>query len=192
MADRNLRWARELVTMANAKRQGDTRYFTGKPCRSGHIAERLVSNRSCSVCLQDKLNRRRTPEAKRIALDQLKRRIARDPTLRDHINKLQRDNHARRAKRKHKLRVQMAGRQRPDNCEACGNPHSERNRVVYDHCHKSGQFRGWLCDRCNKVLGLMSDDGAALKMLADYVEKFDVKVDHEGPEQPTSRQICRT
>lgn len=28
-----------------------TRYFTGKPCKRGHIAERLISNRACVDCL---------------------------------------------------------------------------------------------------------------------------------------------
>ena len=29
---------------------GLTRYFTGRPCSKGHIAERLVSNRYCCEC----------------------------------------------------------------------------------------------------------------------------------------------
>lgn len=28
-------------------------YFTGKPCKNGHIAERLVSNRMCVVCRKE-------------------------------------------------------------------------------------------------------------------------------------------
>ena len=28
-----------------------TRYFTGKPCKHGHIAEKLLSNRTCVKCL---------------------------------------------------------------------------------------------------------------------------------------------
>lgn len=28
-----------------------TRYFTGKPCKKGHVSERLISNRSCITCL---------------------------------------------------------------------------------------------------------------------------------------------
>ena len=33
-----------------AKAAGRTRYFTGKPCRNGHVAERLVSTRDCVQC----------------------------------------------------------------------------------------------------------------------------------------------
>lgn len=30
------------------------RYFTGKPCKYGHIAERLISNKNCIECLREK------------------------------------------------------------------------------------------------------------------------------------------
>ena len=30
--------------------QGNKRYFTGKPCKNGHIADRLTSNRECVEC----------------------------------------------------------------------------------------------------------------------------------------------
>lgn len=33
-----------------AKQQGITRYFTGKACCKGHIAERITSSGTCSVC----------------------------------------------------------------------------------------------------------------------------------------------
>jgi hypothetical protein len=39
-----------LLTMTEAKAAGLTRYFTGEPCASGHVAERHVSGRSCVVC----------------------------------------------------------------------------------------------------------------------------------------------
>jgi hypothetical protein len=41
-----------IVSLAEARARGLTRYFTGKPCKHGHIAERLVSNRRCNVCVQ--------------------------------------------------------------------------------------------------------------------------------------------
>ena len=41
-----------IVSLLEAKRLGFIYYFTGEPCRYGHIAERRVSNRSCIVCLR--------------------------------------------------------------------------------------------------------------------------------------------
>lgn len=40
----------EIVTRAEALRQGLVRYFTGKPCKRGHISERFTRNGTCLGC----------------------------------------------------------------------------------------------------------------------------------------------
>lgn len=40
----------EIITRKDATAQGLGRYFTGRPCRHGHVAERLVCNATCIVC----------------------------------------------------------------------------------------------------------------------------------------------
>ena len=40
----------EIITRKEAIEQGLKRYFTGKPCKRGHIAERYASNRGCTIC----------------------------------------------------------------------------------------------------------------------------------------------
>lgn len=40
-----------------------------------------------------------------------------------------------------------------------------------DHCHETGKVRGFLCRRCNSVLGLVNDDQAILGKLAKYLGK---------------------
>lgn len=42
-----------IITRAEAKAKGLTRYFTGKPCKYGHIKERMVSNGRCFTCLKE-------------------------------------------------------------------------------------------------------------------------------------------
>jgi len=39
-----------IIARQEAKAQGLTRYFTGKPCVHGHVAERKVANKTCVVC----------------------------------------------------------------------------------------------------------------------------------------------
>ena len=41
---------REIINRSEGKALGLTRYFTGKPCCRGHIAERNVSNGNCYEC----------------------------------------------------------------------------------------------------------------------------------------------
>lgn len=38
------------ISQAKARKLGLTRFFTGKPCAKGHVAEQYVSNRWCVVC----------------------------------------------------------------------------------------------------------------------------------------------
>lgn len=40
----------KLITRAEARAQGLTRYFTGKACPQGHICERTVSWKKCVKC----------------------------------------------------------------------------------------------------------------------------------------------
>ena len=39
-----------IISRSHAKEQGLVRYFTGKPCAKGHLAERRVSNWMCIEC----------------------------------------------------------------------------------------------------------------------------------------------
>lgn len=52
-------------------------------------------------------------------------------------------------------------------CETC----SSTTRVAFDHDHATGKFRGWLCVRCNTLLGRIHDDVELLKNLALYLSK---------------------
>ena len=69
-------------------------------------------------------------------------------------------------------KIEIAGRPKPEFCEICN---LNEFRIVFDHCHNSGFFRGWICDRCNRVLGIVKDSPELLKELALYLEKHSVK-----------------
>jgi hypothetical protein len=58
---------RKSITRAEAKARGLKRYFTGEPCKHGHIAERYVHNDSCVLCRRERERRWETrhPERKR-------------------------------------------------------------------------------------------------------------------------------
>src|SRR3990172_2118458 len=55
---RERRTAMQVITRDDAKAQGMTTYFTGKPCRHGHITERFTVNQRCRECARvDSLRR---------------------------------------------------------------------------------------------------------------------------------------
>lgn len=39
-----------MITRAEAIRSGASRYFTGVPCKRGHVAERYVASKTCRIC----------------------------------------------------------------------------------------------------------------------------------------------
>ena len=48
------------------------------------------------------------------------------------------------------------GEANPVACPLCGFtfiPKHRTRQAVWDHCHRCGEFRGWLCNRCNGRLG---------------------------------------
>jgi hypothetical protein len=69
--------------------------------------------------------------------------------------------------RREKVFVDAAGRPRPSRCEVC----NRDGRIVFDHCHSTGHFRGWICSGCNIALGGVKDTPEILRKLAEYLEK---------------------
>lgn len=76
-------------------------------------------------------------------------------------------NPGRAQKRKNRILEEMAGRPKPAACEICG---SAKGRIAFDHCHRTGKFRGWICNGCNVVLGYVNDDPNHLRKLIAYLE----------------------
>ena len=43
-------------------------------------------------------------------------------------------------------------------CALCGNLAKKGDTLVFDHCHKTNTFRGYLHNSCNRALGVLGDD----------------------------------
>jgi len=52
-------------------------------------------------------------------------------------------------------------------CAICGEV-PERWHV--DHNHETGRFRGLLCDKCNKALGMLGDTVESLQRAVEYLK----------------------
>lgn len=64
-------------------------------------------------------------------------------------------------------------------CAICGGDEAASHgrtgtkfRLCVDHDHESGQVRGLLCQKCNRSIGLMSDNVELLRKAIDYLERF--------------------
>lgn len=65
----------------------------------------------------------------------------------------------------------IAGRKKPKVCELCG----KKGRIVFDHNHKTGEFRGWLCNLCNTTLGALREDCVFILKMIDYIKNDGIK-----------------
>lgn len=52
-------------------------------------------------------------------------------------------------------------------CQICGSGHD----LVYDHCHETLEFRGVLCRKCNRGLGLFGDNLEGINRVVKYLKK---------------------
>lgn len=67
----------EIIGKARARAKGLTRYFLGKPCSNGHIAERYTKSGACCQCSKDRAKERsQRPEVKIKAAQKRRDKIA--------------------------------------------------------------------------------------------------------------------
>jgi len=52
-------------------------------------------------------------------------------------------------------------------CELC----KSTKGIVFDHDHEKNVFRGWLCDPCNRSMGVLGDDAKSLLKTVAYLSK---------------------
>lgn len=71
------------------------------------------------------------------------------------------------AKRSYDKRKEELGRTCPTgSCPIC----LKVKKLVWDHDHDSGNFRGWICRSCNAALGFIGDNYAAVRRLTSYLQ----------------------
>ena len=59
-------------------------------------------------------------------------------------------------------------------CKICGGEgflmhKNKKHGLNLDHCHTTGKVRGWLCDNCNRGIGLLQDDVNILEKAIGYI-----------------------
>ena len=66
----------------------------------------------------------------------------------------------------------IAPRPKPERCEICNKLGSDFHYGLhYDHDHKTGKFRGWICPNCNTALGLVQENTKTLEALIKYINE---------------------
>ncbi len=58
-------------------------------------------------------------------------------------------------------------------CLICGaqKPRYTKDRLVVDHCHTTGRFRGLLCGKCNIAIGLFGENEMITQNAIEYLRE---------------------
>lgn len=133
-----------IITRKEAVERSLPRYFTGKPCKHGHIAERVVKG-TCVEC------------------DRLRAHVN---TPHDKLKKRERNLKARYGMDITEFVARVE--QQKNRCAICRNL---TKKLIVDHCHSKDTVRELLCSRCNNLLGLAEDQIELLHAAIDYLVK---------------------
>jgi hypothetical protein len=60
----------------------------------------------------------------------------------------------------------------PKLCEMCNQP--SKHALCLDHDHETGFFRGWICSRCNRALGMLGDNLAGVMRAVKYLQNSEL------------------
>ncbi len=180
----------KVITRAEAIALGYNSYFSGKPCRRGHVAIKRVSG-GCIECkpfwkikppseVQRAANIafarewRKTPKAQAAEKARAERRRS-DPAY-----------VARLSKASFKSKLKGFGLTEADFdrmlraqhgvCAICKRPERKKNykTLCIDHAHATGVVRGLLCAACNTGLGMFQDSPELLQSAAAYARKYEL------------------
>lgn len=137
-------------TQPEAKALGLSSYFTGRPCKHGHVAKRYTTNKACASCAVTGLARWRNGPG-RESWRAYRRRYKYGLT-----------DEAYTAI----LLAQGGG------CAICGGQSRSKKKgtLCVDHDHKTGLVRGLLCDVCNQAIGLFCDSPERMRKASSYLE----------------------
>jgi hypothetical protein len=147
---------------ANQRRHEET--DEQRAVRAAYQAEYAKNNREALLA-----NKRRYREKNREKLREDNRNYIRE--IDGQITAREKEHQARnRVQRAVDLEM-LAGRPRPEVCDACGGAPDAGKALHFDHCHTRGNFRGWLCRECNLALGNVRDNIQRLRQLIAYLER---------------------
>ena len=144
------------------------RHIPGEPCINGHLAKRSPTTGECTACRSAAATRWRINNPEQYKLN----KIADSVRRREKACWASPAQRARQQRYDRKRRgVPEATRPTPEHCECCGSKLLGGKYTHLDPCHKTGKFRGWLCNRCNRGLGYFDDCIEGLERAISYLKR---------------------
>ena len=151
---------------------GSIYFYTGIPCKRGHLEKRRTKGRSCLECIRLAAERYKLTD-----------KYAKKTAERIRIKKENGEWYLESASRllKHEYGITLEEynvilKKQNNLCAICQSEEKtidKRNgkakRLAVDHCHKTNVIRGLLCWRCNTAIGKLKEDPDIIQRAANYV-----------------------
>lgn len=174
---------------------GAPHYFTGRPCKNGHVALRVTRTRNCLEChrlrsLEVPRETQRAQNKKSYGKHRVTRAQSRKQKYDAEPEYFLAQGAASRMKNLPKVQAHDRDRNRARNtgftpelvaqrlleqtglCAVCQDPLPKGKHMHADHCHTTLLCRGLLCRWCNIGLGNFQDDPARLAAAIQYLNKW--------------------
>lgn len=195
----HIEFSRLAKNAEGARLHGDLYYYTGKPCKRGHVDLRYASSGNCVVCIEQKrgitfVKNKGRCSAKNAILAQNaldcghstycpdracpKGHFERYVTTHNcvqcgHEQLRKRKNYTRwaRIKKIYGITELQFSSMMAAQFSCCKICKSKLNEknTHIDHCHVSGKVRGLLCSRCNQAIGLLDEDCNKIEAAKQYL-----------------------
>ena len=144
----------KTISLQEAKAQGLSRYFTGEPCKRGHIAERTVGARRCVECNRQQVRAHYAENGEAVR-------------AKNRSNGSQHRSKCKSFGITEEAYAQMLAQQ-GGVCAICSSDPGDK-RLAIDHCHTTGKVRGLLCAECNHGIGKFRDSLTLLERAHGYL-----------------------
>ena len=140
------------------------RYYTGKPCKYAHLAERYVRGSHCVECAKERTNTIILKIGRKAWNQKTKDYVIKNP------------DKVRNTKLKTLFGITVEQynemfEQQNGVCAICKQSCITYRMLAVDHCHITGHVRGLLCSRCNIGLGQFCDNIDYLNSAIEYLKK---------------------
>ena len=175
----------KTISWTEAKKKGLTRYYTGRPCKHGHLVERRVQDRHCVMCTRLQVwgadarhPERKTRRAANLYLKQKAENRLWKTLNPEQYKLLMRRGALRRAFGLTLEEYDAMLKKQRGKCAICGG--KEWRNLAVDHNHETGAVRGLLCSVCNKNLGIYEKNRVKYEAYLVKYEAYLVK--YEGAE----------
>lgn len=176
-----------ILNRKEAINQKSKYYYTGCPCKNGHLSKRLTSNGTCYQCIlnrnkiytrnnQDKIKNLKKKWYERTKTSEYKKQYRGFDLVESYISKTKLRQLTRRYNISEKEYLELL--QSNDSlCHICNKKETAKTKdgkeimLSVDHCHDTGKIRGLLCYTCNTALGLFKDSEELLSNAILYLKR---------------------